>query len=385
MSRSVRSSWDIPPTRPSAELQDSRHGSSWDHPSTRSDPARMIKMDPPHFNGSDVTSWISRVQYFFDHIGMPIDHRLHYVVMLFDPPAAEWIFNYREANGNIQWADFLEDVRRKFDPKYFVNFMGLIAKLCQTGTLADFNSEFEEMWKRLRGVPDYILLPVYIEGLQEPVKHQVKFQHPSSVAAAIALAQEFDSALPKPAIQTAPRRNWQQQQPRDQRYSGGSSAQGQTAGTTAPNSGRRINEISRLPVVRLSTAEKAERTRLGLCWYCPEKWITGHVCKRNFLAYMGLDDVEDEDERPVEPIQAQEVITADLSHIYAMEGRHRPDAIELQGLVGNSPVRVLVDTGSSHDFLHPRIAELLKLPLKAIRPFRVMWGTANHCYAPMLA
>ena len=48
-------------------------------------------MDAPHFDRSDAANWISRVQYYFDHMMIPETDRLHYVVMLFDPPASEWI------------------------------------------------------------------------------------------------------------------------------------------------------------------------------------------------------------------------------------------------------------------------------------------------------
>lgn len=47
------------------------------------------------------------------------------------------------------------------------------------------------------------------------------------------------------------------------------------------------------------------------------------------------------------------------------------------GTIGAAEVRILVDTGSSHDFLHPRIAERLALPLQKIRPFRVYVGNGQ--------
>lgn len=71
------------------------------------------------------------------------------------------------------------------------------------------------------------------------------------------------------------------------------------------------------------------------------------------------------------------VFSADLSHIYALDGRQREDAIELRGIVGTSAVKILVDTGSSHNFLHPSVAKRLALPLRQIRPFRVYVGNSE--------
>lgn len=137
-----RSAWDLPLHRMGGGVPEPR--SAWDIPPTRGlpshhsfDPTKHIRMDPPLFDGSDAQGWVTRIQYYFDHISLPVDYRLHYVVMLFSPPASDWIFSYRANNPGASWTQFLDDVRRRFDPNYFVNYIELIAKLTQTGSLAD--------------------------------------------------------------------------------------------------------------------------------------------------------------------------------------------------------------------------------------------------------
>ena len=114
-----RTTWD-PPLRNHDDWDDDDNwnpshrrgrynGQHHDHPTG-------VQMRPPHFDGSDAPNWISRVQYYFDHVRVPEDDRLHYVVMLLEPPASEWIFNYRTNNPWVSWPDFLEDVRQRFDP-----------------------------------------------------------------------------------------------------------------------------------------------------------------------------------------------------------------------------------------------------------------------------
>ncbi|KAL1555207.1 hypothetical protein AAHA92_15677 [Salvia divinorum] len=376
------SAWDNPSARVVPEAHHGHNGpSSWDHPSARQpygvnnhDPSKQFKMDPPHFDGSNEPSWISRIEFYFDHIMLPEDHRLHFVIMLFDPPVTDWIFNYRANNPSARWRDFLEDVRRKFDPKYFTNYIELLAKLMQTGTVAGYNTEFDNLMNNIHGVPESTLLPIYIGGLHQSVKNQVKFQHPVSVAAAMALATEFDSAVERPAHQPFQRCAWQPREARQQPPTGGVTPMSGPGPQTARPRGP---EMSKLPIIRLSAAEKAERSKKGICWYCPDHWAPGHACRSNFLVYMGEEEDEaeqqDEEQHPPEP----DVVTADLSHIYALEGRQRSDSIELQGSISKRPVTILVDTGSSHDFLHPDVAEKLHLPLTAINPFRVYVGNGE--------
>ncbi|XP_042010513.1 uncharacterized protein LOC121759078 [Salvia splendens] len=389
------SSWDAPPaSRPSAawdawghrplpEQQFQNSGPVWEPQGSRqwasshsSDRQAGLTMKPPRFDGSNVVSWISRVQFYFDHCRLVEDQRLHYAVMLFEPSVAEWVFNYREGNPAARWSEFLEDVRHRFDPQCFVDYFGVIAKLCQTGSLEKYNSEFEGMLNRVRGVPSNRLVTLYVEGLQQPVRNQVKFQYPPSVAAAMALAVEFDAATDKPPPkQSFQRRAWLPREQTQQPPPLAITPSGATPGAEANRGGQpkgRSADFAGLPVVRISAAERAEHTRKGLCWYCPDKWIPGHVCKGKFLVYMGMDDEELEPEESDPP--AEEIITADLSHIYAMGGRPHSASMELRGQMGREQVTILVDTGSSHDFLHPQIAEKLKLPLTAVRPFRVYVG-----------
>lgn len=71
-----------------------RPTSCWDppqrfHANSAGDKPQQVTMKPPRFDGSDATNWVSRVQYYFDHVMMPDAQRLHYAVMLLDPPASE--------------------------------------------------------------------------------------------------------------------------------------------------------------------------------------------------------------------------------------------------------------------------------------------------------
>lgn len=93
---------------------------------------------------------------------------------------------------------------------------------------------------------------------------------------------------------------------------------------------------------------------------------------------MGFDDEEEEEPNAHESqTPTSEVITTDLSHVYSMDGRPRTPALEFQGFLSTAEVSILVDTGSSHNFVHPRIAEKIKLPLTAIRSFHVYVGNGE--------
>lgn len=86
------------------------------------------------------------------------------------------------------------------------------------------------------------------------------------------------------------------------------------------------------------------------------------------------DDEEDEFYETLDEKVNDEVVTADLSHLHAMDGKRTWKSLMLSRSMESTAVTVLVDTDSSHDFLHPRVAERLHLPITAIKPFRVYVG-----------
>ena len=152
-----------------------------------------------------------------------------------------------------------------------------MSNLKQTGANADYQTAFETLQNKVVGVPDRILLELYIAGLRQPLQGEVQLHQPASLASAFALAKHLTACRPEqfepPPPQ--PRRQWIHREGR---------TGGTTVTTTAPTAssaqagGRtgeaasRANDVSKLPIVRISAADKADRTRRGVCWYCEEKW-----------------------------------------------------------------------------------------------------------------
>ncbi|XP_042016453.1 uncharacterized protein LOC121764507 [Salvia splendens] len=376
-----RDNWD-PPQRHDdwdEDPHEDRGVSCWDPPQRRerfphqgTDYSSGLKMDAPHFNGADAPNWISRVQYYFDHKRIPESERLHYVVMLFDPPASEWIFNYRETNGFVTWPEFLDDVRHRFDPQSFRNYTGLIAKLVQTSTVADYHATFERYLNRVTDLSESSLIPIFIQGLKQPLQEKIELQNPVSLAEAMALALRLAATQDERPHQPSPypRRQWSGKEQRAPPIPG-----------STPISGPQPQELqgrdadkARVYPIRVSNAEKSERARRGLCYHCPEKWVAGHVCKVKLLCYMDDDADNLQEDTAGDQVPEDELITADLSHLHALDGRGSSKPFIVQGTLGVTNVRVLIDTGATLDFLQPRIAEILQLDLTPIRPFRVLVG-----------
>ena len=111
----------------------------------------------------------------------------------------------------MTWPEFLDDVRRRFDPQCYVSHVGLLKKLQQTGTVSDYQLAFEKLQTKVVGVPDHVLLDLYVAGLKQPIQDEVLLHRPASLAAAFALATQLAScrADPAPLQPSSSRRQWQ--------------------------------------------------------------------------------------------------------------------------------------------------------------------------------
>ena len=87
---------------------------------------------------------------------------------------------------------------------------------------------------------------------------------------------------------------------------------------------------------------------------------------------MGTDDNESAScEQELPPDYVEEVITRDISSLNALAGQINPHSLCLISEVGSHSFQVLIDSGSTNNFIKPIVAECLVLPIQPTTYFRV--------------
>ncbi|KAJ0028613.1 hypothetical protein Pint_35931 [Pistacia integerrima] len=115
-----------------------------------------------------------------------------------------------------------------------------------------------------------------------------------------------------------------------------------------------------------------ERRDKGLSYYCDEKFHPGHKSKTQTLFMLeGQPLVDEEDMDCSNNSPSQEETVPEIS-IHAMVGAHTPQTMRVSGLLYNKPMSVLIDTGSTHNFLDPQIAKKTGLQVDDGAKFNVM-------------
>jgi len=94
-----------------------------------------------------------------------------------------------------------------------------------------------------------------------------------------------------------------------------------------------------------------------------------------------IDYPKDEEEEILfEPKGGKDEIDAEIS-MHAMEGNASSQTIRLMGYIHNKPVSILLDTGSTHNFVGPKVVQRAGLKLTPEPSFRVTIAGDDKLYS----
>ncbi|KAI5443893.1 hypothetical protein KIW84_012510 [Lathyrus oleraceus] len=133
-----------------------------------------------------------------------------------------------------------------------------------------------------------------------------------------------------------------------------------------------------------------QRKTQGHCFNCDERFHPGHRCKtKPFLLlltdeeHLTLTDTTDPTSTPVEThaspasptkIESETAPDSIQLSLQAATGQPSPHTIRFTASIYGHNLTVLVDSGSSHNIIQPRIATFLHLPIHNFPSFPVMVG-----------
>lgn len=128
---------------------------------------------------------------------------------------------------------------------------------------------------------------------------------------------------------------------------------------------------------RLTLDEINDKKKRGLCFHCDEKFTPGHDCRKKRLYIIMDNQAEEENEEFVviweNDNNTKEVLNeheAGIS-IDAMVGSKGTHTIKVKGQIKNRAITILVDSGSTHNFISQGLAKQIKLPTRTCNPFNV--------------
>jgi uncharacterized coiled-coil protein SlyX len=307
-----------------------------------------LKIDLFKYDGTeDPSGWtLLADQYFLLH-QIPPAQRLLYASFHLKGATLQY-YKYLQHAGELNdWVSFIQALEKRFGPTEYEDPEGELSKLRQTSTVAAYQSQFENLAQRIDGLLDRFLTRTFISGLKDDIKTNVNSFRPTSLKDAIGLARLQEKSS------SGDRRNF----PRPQ----------------APT-----QTVSDLKVKKISFEEMKEHREKGLCYNCDEKFRPGHKCKSLTLFLIDGNDYCDEDmdcSPDSNAIQHPEI------SLHAIAGATNPETMRVTGYYHNKPLYILLDSGSTHNFLDPSVASKLNLPISCKTSFDVMVANGDRLYS----
>nr|KYP38859.1 hypothetical protein KK1_039872 [Cajanus cajan] len=285
----------------------------------------------------------------------------------------KWMYSLNQLD---DWTFFSRALKLRFGPSTYENHQGSLFKLKQASSVADYQANFEKLCNKTVGLSHDNLLNCFLSGLSPLIERELKILKPQTLTQAIGMAKLVEEKLldvkpkfPRPLMTTI----------------NTTSPFSNSSRPTTPQNSTPPPLIShpKLPIKKFTTQQMQERRALGICYNCDEKFVPGHKCATPKFLLLLYNDETDSAEPTVDISDSAVTENFEMgSHFhlstFALTGQPSTQTLKLQGSIFGQTVSILVDTGSSHNIIQPRMVQFLNLSPVPTMPFKVMVGNGEY-------
>lgn len=231
----------------------------------------------------------------------PDDMKVNVAAVHLEGRALHWHLMYMKTRFSREfpeWEEYVRALRHRFSASTYLDHMSELVASRQTGTVQDFLDQFDELLNEVELTEEAI--SCLFAGLKPEISVQVRLLNPRTLMKTYSQAKlvEKSSSL--------------------QRTTNSSYSKANSSILPNPkpifNQSYKPNPIKNIPTktfnkpTRLLTgAEMDEKRSKGLCYWCDEKYVPGHNCRKGRQLY--LLEAEEEEEQHQDFHEVEEEIT----------------------------------------------------------------------------
>ncbi|XP_026459221.1 uncharacterized protein LOC113359864 [Papaver somniferum] len=305
--------------------------------------AGTISLKFPTFDGDDPDGWIfSTDQYFNLHV-VADNMKLVIASAHLKGDANAW-YRWKRTTMTVNTClEFCSLVRARFSETKFVDARMAVSMIKQKGTVREHIPEFERLLNFFTDLPEKHLFNCFIHSLKPEIGIMVKLLEPQTLTAA------FTKAINQEDVLSAAKQPYRPPQLR-------------SSSTPSPPQFKK----NPLPpgAKRLTWQEQKEKKEKGLCFNCDQFFTPGHLClKPRLLILEGAPEgVETEahiisEDSTIHPDnEVDDGVAANIS-LHSLVGSSFPRTMRINGFSKEQPLTLLIDSGATHNFLHPALVK----------------------------
>ncbi|KAD5318245.1 hypothetical protein E3N88_18191 [Mikania micrantha] len=149
----------------------------------------------PSFNGGDPRGWILKAEKYFRFYNTLDEEKVDVAAIHLEGDALDFYSWISTEQDITYWEELTAALQKHFGPPEFQNPDEYLCSVKQTGTIMEYRQEFTRRSSRVNNWPDHCLLGVFLNGLKDELKADVRIHKPRTVYKAVNLAMEFESKL----------------------------------------------------------------------------------------------------------------------------------------------------------------------------------------------
>ncbi|XP_076896345.1 uncharacterized protein LOC143549303 [Bidens hawaiensis] len=310
---------------------------------------RLSKIEFPKFNGTNVEGWLCRVEHIFSIDATPENSKVRYAIIHLEDMELLWHQGFVRSHGG-----FIE------------------ASIIQTSNVQDLCQEFDLALTRVTICEEYAI-SLFLKALKLEISNPLKLLKIPTLPEAYVLARQQEDNLKllpvstyKPTYKTP--------------YKSVNSFPKPVYNPT-PLSATNLPLLPTPPfkpknyfIKTLTTKEIADKRARGECFGCNEKYSSSHKCKNKQLFSIEVWEGEDTEE------YSENVSHDDLDpqiSLNAIMGVTSYSTMRVTGSIGTKQLHILIDSGSTHNFLDEKIACKMNCPLKEMPSMKITVADGN--------
>lgn len=310
---------------------------------------------------------------FFAIDNTPVEIRVRLASIHFDQMAAAWhqsiVQSKEDAYVIEDWEQYKVLLKERFE-EFLDDPIAELKKLQETEGISHYHAKFELIRNRVKLSEKY-LVSAYLAGLNTDTQMHVRMFQPKSVRECLMLGRLYETAHPRKTSQ--------------QSWFGGKTNSNNQRGLLTYQKPSEIKKPNMLVDEKpketvqqlkpfLSQEEMSARRAKGLCYHCDEKYTPGHYLKhKKTQLYMMEAEEKDEFYEATEEQLTEgnegDIAQISVSAVAGITENYR--TMKVRGLHGKKTLYILIDSGSTHNFMDPIMAEKLGCSVLPPRMTRV--------------
>ncbi|KAA8539824.1 hypothetical protein F0562_026516 [Nyssa sinensis] len=318
---------------------------------------RFAKLDFPKFFDEDLEAWVYKCEKFFEFNAIDETQKVRLASIHMEDRAIHWFRWYEKTHILRTWREFAGALIARFGDSLFDDAVRQLTKLRQISTVKTYQEKFEELANKTNGLSEEFFVSCFVSGLKDEIKAGVQMFRPKNVSQAMGLAR-----LQEETIEALAKKN---------------RVFSKSYNSSLPTSSKSM-ELAPKPmesataVKKMTQKELEERRMKGLCYGCDEKYFRGHVCKKKQLFMIEAEEEEDVFEDVVQEIEKEDVQEELQISVHALSGSLSYKTMRIKEKVKKNVVTILIDSGSTHNFLDPTMAKRTGASIQFTNPLAVV-------------